>query len=60
MNASFVIAEVIGGWDAAIILLTILIFFGGKKIPDLMSGLGRGVSEFKNEMSERVKNFNAN
>ena len=37
-----------------LILLVILLFFGGKKIPDLMRGIGRGVREF-NDAKEHVK-----
>lgn len=32
--------------ELLLILLVVLLFFGGKKIPDLMRGLGRGVKEF--------------
>lgn len=38
-----------------LILLVILLFFGGKKIPDLMRGIGKGVREF-NDAKEHVKN----
>ncbi|HEY8659124.1 MAG TPA: twin-arginine translocase TatA/TatE family subunit [Hanamia sp.] len=38
-----------------LILLVILLFFGGKKIPDLMRGIGRGVREF-NDAKDHVKN----
>jgi len=38
-----------------LIVLVILLFFGGKKIPDLMRGIGRGVREF-NDAKENVKN----
>jgi sec-independent protein translocase protein TatA len=38
----------VGGSQILIIVLVIvLLFFGGKKIPELMRGLGRGVKEFK-------------
>ena len=37
-----------------LILLVILLFFGGKKIPDLMKGIGRGVREF-NDAKEHLK-----
>jgi sec-independent protein translocase protein TatA len=37
-----------------LILLVILLFFGGKKIPDLMRGIGKGVREF-NDAKEHVK-----
>ena len=35
------------GASIALIALAILLLFGGKKIPELMRGLGKGVSEFK-------------
>lgn len=38
-----------------LILLVILLFFGGKKIPDLMRGIGKGVREF-NDAKENLKN----
>lgn len=37
----------IGAPEIIIILVIILLLFGGKKIPELMKGLGRGVKEFK-------------
>ena len=37
----------IGGKEWLIILIVVLLLFGGKKIPELMRGLGRGVKEFK-------------
>ncbi len=43
---------IIGQWEIVLIVLVIvLIFFGGKKIPELMKGLGRGVRSFKEGMS---------
>ena len=40
---------VIGGPQILIIVLVIVVlFFGGKKIPELMKGLGKGVNDFKN------------
>jgi sec-independent protein translocase protein TatA len=35
-----------------IILLVVVLLFGGKKIPELMRGLGKGVKEFKNAANE--------
>ena len=32
----------------ALIVVALLLFFGGKKIPELMKGLGKGIKEFKN------------
>lgn len=37
----------LGGTEIIVILLIVLLLFGGKKIPELMKGLGRGVKEFK-------------
>jgi sec-independent protein translocase protein TatA len=36
-----------GVWEILIIVLVLLLLFGGRKIPELMRGLGRGVKEFK-------------
>ena len=40
----------IGLTEILVILLIVVIFFGGKKIPELMRGMGRGVREFKDAM----------
>jgi len=40
------------GYEIAIILVIVLLLFGGKKIPELMHGLGKGLKEFKNATSE--------
>jgi sec-independent protein translocase protein TatA len=37
----------IGTWEIILIVLVILLIFGGKKIPELMRGLGKGVKSFK-------------
>ncbi len=44
-----------GGSEWILIVLVVLLFFGGKKIPDLMRGIGRGVREF-NDAKDNVKN----
>lgn len=41
----------IGFWEIAIILIIILVLFGGRKIPELMKGLGKGIHEFKTGMN---------
>ncbi len=40
-------AGVPGVWQAVIVLVVIVLLFGGRKIPELMKGLGKGVKEFK-------------
>lgn len=51
---------VIGGPEIIVILLIVLVLFGGKKIPELMKGLGKGVKEYKkamNSFEEEVDNI---
>lgn len=42
----------LGMSEILIIALVILLFFGGKKIPELMKGLGKGISAFKAGMND--------
>ncbi len=44
----------IGPWQWVIIGLAILLLFGGKKIPELMKGLGSGIKEFKDASKEEA------
>ena len=49
----------LGMQEILLIALVLLLFFGGKKIPELMKGLGKGVKSFKegmNEIEGEVKN----
>ena len=39
-------------WQVVLIVLVVLILFGGKKIPELMKGLGKGMKEFKDATKE--------
>ncbi len=43
----FIIAGFVGPQEIIIILIIVLLLFGGKKIPELMKGLGKGMKEFK-------------
>lgn len=47
MSTLFILLGMLGGWEIALIVLVVLIIFGGKKIPELMKGLGKGMKEFK-------------
>lgn len=40
-----------GGWEFAVIFFVVLLLFGGKKIPELMRGLGKGIKEFNSAKS---------
>ena len=42
----------LGFWEIVIIALVVLLLFGGKKIPELMRGLGKGVKNFKEGMKD--------
>ena len=42
----------LGFWEILLIVLVILLLFGGKKIPELMNGLGKGVKSFKEGMKD--------
>ncbi len=44
--------QTLGIWEILIIALVILLLIGGKKIPELMKGLGKGVSSFKKGLKE--------
>ena len=48
----FIMPLAIQGWEWIIIALVVLLLFGGKKIPELMRGLGKGVKSFKQGMKE--------
>lgn len=48
---------IIGPWQVLIIALVIVLLFGGKKIPELMKGVGKGVKSFKEGMSEVEKDI---
>lgn len=52
MLQNMVIAGFLGGYEWIIILLAIVLLFGGKKIPELMRGLGKGIKEFKESSKE--------
>ena len=55
MLAQSIFLGVIGGWQVVVIVVLALLFFGGKKIPELMRGLGGGIREFKGAMREEEK-----
>lgn len=48
----------IGAGEIIMITLVVLLFFGGKKIPELMKGLGKGVKSFKDGLNNIEKDIN--
>ena len=53
MNSTLLVA--IGPWQIVLIVLVVLLMFGGKKIPELMRGLGKGLKEFKEAKNDSNK-----
>ena len=45
----------VGGWEVVIIALVILLLFGGRKIPELMRGIGKGIRRFKDGIKDVEK-----
>ncbi len=52
MNALTIYLGMFGGQQVIIILVIVLLLFGGRKIPELMRGLGSGIKEFKDATKE--------
>jgi sec-independent protein translocase protein TatA len=45
----------LGPWQIVLIIAVVLLLFGGKKIPELMKGLGKGIKEFKDATNGEKK-----
>ena len=54
MLSNFLLISAPGGSEWILIILAVLILFGGRKIPEFMRGLGRGIREF-NDAKDNVK-----
>ncbi|SMO90129.1 sec-independent protein translocase protein TatA [Saccharicrinis carchari] len=52
---SVYICGFMGGYEWILIILVVVLLFGGRKIPELMKGLGQGMKEFKNARNENDK-----
>jgi len=48
----------IGPWQIVLIVAVLLLLFGGKKIPELMKGLGSGIKEFKDASKDDQETAN--
>ena len=59
MTHQLLFIQNLGSTEIIIIALVILLLFGGKKIPELMRGLGKGVSQFKKGMKDIEEEINA-
>jgi sec-independent protein translocase protein TatA len=54
LNSNLLMISMPGGTEWILIILAVLILFGGRKIPEFMRGLGRGIREF-NDAKSNVK-----
>jgi sec-independent protein translocase protein TatA len=54
MYSNLLLFAGIGLQEIIIIALVVLLLFGGKKIPELMNGLGKGVKSFKDGMNDKT------
>ena len=54
---TLVLLAIPGGMEWVLIAIVVLLLFGGKKIPELMNGLGKGISEFKKGKKEIEKDL---
>lgn len=52
---ALVLPLAIGPWQIVLIVVIVLLLFGGRKIPELMRGLGSGIKEFKDASKEDPK-----
>ncbi len=59
MLSNFLFLGNIGGSELILIAFVVLLLFGGKKIPELMRGVGKGVRSFKDGMNEIEQEVNA-
>ena len=54
---TLILLAIPGGMEWVLIAVVVLLLFGGKKIPELMKGLGKGISEFKKGKNEIEKDL---
>jgi sec-independent protein translocase protein TatA len=59
MIRNFLFLQNLNGWEWVIILAVVLLLFGGKKIPELMKGIGKGIRGFKDGMKEIEEDINS-
>ena len=51
-----ILIGMIGPWQIGLIVLVVLLLFGGKKIPEMMKGMGKGIREFKDGLNPDEQN----
>ncbi len=51
----FILLGMPGAWEIILIVIALLLLFGGRKIPEIMKGFGKGIREFKDATSGKNK-----
>jgi len=59
MSIASVFLGMPGGWQIILVVIVVLLLFGGKKIPELMKGIGKGMKEFKDATKGEDDNSNS-
>lgn len=59
MSMDFLFIGGIGGSELLLIVFVLLLLFGGKKLPELMKGLGRGIRDFKDAVNSETDQIKA-
>lgn len=52
MNSLHIFLGIVGPWQIVLVIAIVVLLFGGKKIPELMKGIGSGIKEFKDATRE--------
>ncbi|NOX46297.1 MAG: twin-arginine translocase TatA/TatE family subunit [Chlorobi bacterium] len=60
MMTANILIGMIGPWQIGLIVLVVLLLFGGKKIPEMMKGMGKGIREFKDGLNPDEQNNSGN
>ena len=55
-----ILVGMVGPWQIGLIVLVVLLLFGGKKIPEMMKGMGKGIREFKDGLNPNEQNNSGN
>ena len=59
MNALAIFLGITGPWQIVLVIVVVILLFGGKKIPELMKGIGSGIKEFKNAAKDEDQPANS-
>jgi sec-independent protein translocase protein TatA len=55
-----ILLGIVGPWQVIVILVVVVLLFGGRKIPELMKGIGEGIKEFKKATKDETEEVDKN